>query len=257
MHTLTTYTGTIQPGKRTSRNLWFPTVNIHCGHINLPSGTYKVNVEIDHTCYHGLWPYFAQRGVFEVHLLDTDTSDYYHKEATIYPLCKIRENKSFNSRNELVTQIQDDIQRINTHPRTVMTFGTFDHVHPWHTYYLDQAKKRGDKLITIIARDKSVLQIKGRRPDHDEQTRSEHIQKLQVADVVVLWNLTDHMAIVRSYQPEVICLWYDQQVDEQSLLDNCINAGRHPYIIRIWAHQPDKYKSSLIKETSGLYSSLG
>ncbi|MEI6711388.1 MAG: adenylyltransferase/cytidyltransferase family protein [bacterium] len=41
-----------------------------------------------------------------------------------------------------------------------MTFGTFDRFHPGHEYYLREAKKLGDTLITIVARDNTVERIK-------------------------------------------------------------------------------------------------
>ena len=40
--------------------------------------------------------------------------------------------------------------------KTVMTFGTFDLAHPGHIFYLNEAKKLGDKLITVIARDANL-----------------------------------------------------------------------------------------------------
>ncbi len=43
---------------------------------------------------------------------------------------------------------------------TVMTFGTFDMFHPGHEYYLSEARKLGDTLITIVARDVTVTRIK-------------------------------------------------------------------------------------------------
>jgi len=42
----------------------------------------------------------------------------------------------------------------------VMTFGTFDRFHPGHEYYLREAKKLGDSLLTVIARDVTVIKIK-------------------------------------------------------------------------------------------------
>jgi FAD synthetase len=44
--------------------------------------------------------------------------------------------------------------------RVVMTFGTFDLLHPGHLHYLSEAKKLGDYLITIVARDATVERLK-------------------------------------------------------------------------------------------------
>lgn len=44
--------------------------------------------------------------------------------------------------------------------KIVMAFGTFDVFHPGHEYYLTQAKKYGDILIVVVARDKTVEKVK-------------------------------------------------------------------------------------------------
>ena len=44
--------------------------------------------------------------------------------------------------------------------KTVLTFGTFDIFHPGHLHYLKEAKKHGNCLIVIIARDTTVQRIK-------------------------------------------------------------------------------------------------
>lgn len=59
--------------------------------------------------------------------------------------------------------------------KLVMTFGTFDMFHPGHVYYLSEARKLGDELITIIARDVTVSKIKGRLPREKENVRLEKV----------------------------------------------------------------------------------
>ncbi|MCD4694128.1 adenylyltransferase/cytidyltransferase family protein, partial [bacterium] len=50
----------------------------------------------------------------------------------------------------------------------VMCFGTFDNLHLGHLFYLKEAKKFGDYLVVVIARDNNVKKIKGRCPREDE-----------------------------------------------------------------------------------------
>lgn len=38
----------------------------------------------------------------------------------------------------------------------VMVFGTFAVLHPGRLYFFNQAKKHGDKLIAVVARDVNV-----------------------------------------------------------------------------------------------------
>ena len=44
---------------------------------------------------------------------------------------------------------------------TVMAFGTFDVLHPGHHFYLEQARKLGDNLVVVVARDANVKKLKG------------------------------------------------------------------------------------------------
>jgi FAD synthetase len=44
--------------------------------------------------------------------------------------------------------------------KVVMTFGTFDMFHPGHRYYLSEARKEGDVLVVIVARDITVEKLK-------------------------------------------------------------------------------------------------
>jgi cytidyltransferase-like protein len=44
---------------------------------------------------------------------------------------------------------------------TVMVFGTFDGIHDGHRYFLNEAKKFGDKLVVAVAKDTTVKTLKG------------------------------------------------------------------------------------------------
>ncbi len=69
---------------------------------------------------------------------------------------------------------------------TVMTFGTFDIFHPGHAYYLSQAARLGERLITVVARDTTVLAIKGKMPRENEHRRREGVRESAIAHEVVL-----------------------------------------------------------------------
>ncbi|MEM2913737.1 MAG: adenylyltransferase/cytidyltransferase family protein, partial [Candidatus Bathyarchaeia archaeon] len=58
--------------------------------------------------------------------------------------------------------------------KVVLAEGTFDLLHYGHVYYLTNAKKLGgekSKLIVIVARDKTVERLKGRKPIIPEDQR--------------------------------------------------------------------------------------
>lgn len=94
----------------------------------------------------------------------------------------------------------------------VLTFGTFDDLHPGHHAYLNQAAKRGD-LFVIVARDANVLRIKGRAPLHDEHERVAALKSAFPEATVLLGNDTgDFLDPVRGLKPDLIVLGYDQKL---------------------------------------------
>ncbi len=123
--------------------------------------------------------------------------------------------------------------------KTVMTFGTFDLAHPGHIYYLTESKKHGDKLITVIARDKTLT----KKTQHDENFRLAQIQKLQIADLVILGSETNKLSVITQYNPDIICLGYDQKVNLNEL-KQITNAK----IITIESFKPHVFKSKLLKQ---------
>ena len=70
--------------------------------------------------------------------------------------------------------------------KKVMVFGTFDYIHKGHEFFLKEAKKHGDYLIVVIARDTNVLKFKGQAPMFTEDQRKDHIEKLGIANKVFL-----------------------------------------------------------------------
>ena len=93
----------------------------------------------------------------------------------------------------------------------ILLAGTFDILHPGHLNLLRQAKELGDFLIVVIARDENVLKAKGRKPYFDEDQRRLNLEKLNLADKVVLGDTQDKFKVLREEKPRRIALGYDQQ----------------------------------------------
>lgn len=134
-------------------------------------------------------------------------------------------------------------------PKTVMAFGTFDLFHAGHENYLQQAKKLGDYLIVIIARDETVQKIKGHTPTHNEKERFKNIKNSGLADKVVLGNKGDKHAVLKKFRPNVIALGYDQHVFTQRLEKTLIDLKLNADVVRMEAYFPQMYKSSLIRKS--------
>jgi cytidyltransferase-like protein len=125
--------------------------------------------------------------------------------------------------------------------KKVIVFGTFDVVHPGHIHMLKEAREYGDFLVVVVARDKTVCEVKGREPKNNEQTRLDGIMRLELADKVRLGCLGDHYQAIAEEKPNIIALGYDQR----AFVDNLENViDDNTQIVRLRPFLPDKFKSS-------------
>jgi FAD synthetase len=98
----------------------------------------------------------------------------------------------------------------------VMATGTFDLLHMGHIYYLKEAKKLGDKLVVVVARDSTVRKLK-HEPITPEEMRLDIIKELKIVDEAVLGHKDDMYATVKEIKPDIIALGYDQVHDEKKI----------------------------------------
>ena len=129
-----------------------------------------------------------------------------------------------------------------------MCAGTFDIIHPGHLYYLSEAKKYGDKLVVVVARDETSELFKGKKPMHNEKERLEDVRTLEIVDEAILGHLGDIFSIIEEIKPDVICLGYDQKVQKQELEEELKKRGIKADVIRIGPYMSHVYKSSKIKK---------
>lgn len=134
--------------------------------------------------------------------------------------------------------------------QTVMAAGTFDVLHKGHEFFLKEAKKRGSRLVAVIARDETVGKFKGRKPLYGEQARADAVRGLGIADEVLLGHKGDIFEIIEEVKPDVICLGYDQQVKEETLAAELKRRNIPARIVRLPSHEPHIYKSSKIRASS-------
>ncbi len=124
--------------------------------------------------------------------------------------------------------------------KKVMVFGTFDILHKGHLNFFSQARKYGDYLIVIVARDKTVKEVKGRKTRNNEKKRLMAVRKY--ADKAVLGYIRDKYKVIKKLKPDVICLGYDQKNFVKKLEDFKIP------VKKLKAFKPEKYKSSKIQK---------
>lgn len=136
--------------------------------------------------------------------------------------------------------------------KKIMVFGTFDIFHPGHRSFLKQAKKLGDYLIVVVARDKTVEITKKREPINKEAIRVKMIKDSQLADKVILGSLIDKYAAIKKYQPDTICLGYDQKYFIDGLQEELEKINlKKTKIVRLKSYRPEIYKTSKLKLDSG------
>jgi len=149
-----------------------------------------------------------------------------------------------------MTQVKKPkIKQLTRDKIKIMTFGTFDIFHLGHKSFLKQAKEFGNYLIVVVARDKTVKNIKKRLPQNNECDRSQVIMKSNLADKIVLGSLTDKYVVINKYQPKIICLGYDQKVNLKELKEKLIEFDLcGTKLVRLDSFHPEKYKSSKLRE---------
>lgn len=129
----------------------------------------------------------------------------------------------------------------------VLCTGTFDMLHAGHLNYFEQAKRHGDTLIVIVARDSTVEREKKRKAVMNEHERLNAVQSLNIVDKAVLGNEGDKLKTVAALKPDIICLGYDQRVDEAQLASQLKQRGISAKIIRAKPYKEKMYKSSILK----------
>lgn len=119
----------------------------------------------------------------------------------------------------------------------VLASGVFDLVHYGHVRFIEEAKKIGGKntrLIVIVARDRTVQRLKGRKPIISEDQRRAVIESLKPVDEAILGyeDLSFEDTILK-VNPNIIAMGHDQQVLEKHIRDFITQHNLNIRVIRI------------------------
>ncbi|MEM0286724.1 MAG: adenylyltransferase/cytidyltransferase family protein [Nitrososphaerota archaeon] len=149
--------------------------------------------------------------------------------------------------------IQDDLGRLNltdigrSSIKVVMAGGVFDIIHLGHVYTLNKAKSLGDALIVSVARDTTVLKLRGKPPINDEDIRVRQVASIKAVDAAVLGSERDIYDTVERIRPDIITIGYDQKYDEEEMKKRSAERGVTVEVIRLDTPHPG-IKSSSIKQ---------
>ena len=114
----------------------------------------------------------------------------------------------------------------------VMATGVFDLLHAGHLYFLTEAKKLGDELVVVVARDQTARRLK-HEPYVPEQLRREMVEALKPVDRAVLGSTTDIYETVVAVRPNLIALGYNQIWNENEIIQECARRGVPVKVARI------------------------
>ena len=132
--------------------------------------------------------------------------------------------------------------------RVVLASGAFDLLHYGHVYYLTNAKKAGGpnaKLVVIVAKDKTVENLKGSRPIIPEDQRRALVESLKVVDEAILgYENMDMLRVIEKVKPDVIALGYDEERIENELKRLIAERNLNIEVVRIGRFEEEELVSS-------------
>jgi cytidyltransferase-like protein len=124
----------------------------------------------------------------------------------------------------------------------VLTGGVFDILHIGHVYTLEEAKKHGDVLVVVVAKDQHIKNKK-RKLIHSQEYRTKMVEFLKPVDVSLLGR-EDPKEVLEFVKPDIVVFGYDQEV--------FINSKDIKIIKLEKRLEEDKFKTSKIIEELGV-----
>lgn len=248
------YEGIVQKGAQRGKDLGFPTANIPFSDESV-SGIYAANARLDGVEYRAAVYIDKERRLLEAHFLDASV-EAYGKMLKVELLSKIREHKDFGIDTDLRAAIAEDVESVRAYfsNRTrIMIFGTFDMIHQGHEHFFAQARALAPNpyLLVSVARDESVMRIKGQVSRLSEEARRVQVAAHPLVDEAVLGDTTGYMPHIKAAHPDIIALGYDQVGEYVDHLESDLKqAGLSVRIVRLEAHQPDVFKTSKLSQVA-------
>ncbi len=113
-----------------------------------------------------------------------------------------------------------------------MATGVFDLLHPGHVYFLTEARKLGDELVVVVARDSTARKFK-HEPITPEATRVRMVASLKPVDLALLGHEGNIYEILPEVRPDVIVLGFDQAHDETRIVEEARRRGIETKVVRL------------------------
>ena len=114
----------------------------------------------------------------------------------------------------------------------VMATGVFDLLHTGHVHFLTEARRLGDELVVVVARDSSARRFK-HEPIMGEASRVQLVAALKPVDRAVLGHEGSIYEILDEIRPDIIALGFDQIHNEDKVLEECRKRGLATKVVRL------------------------
>lgn len=114
---------------------------------------------------------------------------------------------------------------VNIVMKKVLAGGCFNKIHKGHVFFLKSAKKLGEYLVVVVSNDKLNKKKYGKK-SVPARIRKRNIEKLKIADKVVVGHRSNFVAVVKKEKPDIIALGYDQKLPVKKSLVKGIKIKR-------------------------------
>lgn len=128
--------------------------------------------------------------------------------------------------------------------KVVLAAGTFDIIHLGHVLTLEQARRLGDALVVVVARDMNVKKIKGKLPVLPENERLGLVSELKPVDVAVLGDLDNKYSIIKLVKPDIIAIGPTQPVSTDEIKEFLKKNKIESQIVKLEARKETSPKST-------------
>ena len=132
--------------------------------------------------------------------------------------------------------------------KVVFIGGTFEVIHPGHIYTIQQAKKLGDVLVAVVARDATVRRRKGRDPIVSEEERRKVLSAIRYVDVAMLGSESNIYDTLEKVSPDIVALGYDQYHREEEIAREAERRGIRLSVVRLSSPSPALKTSKILAQ---------
>ncbi|MCL4333251.1 MAG: FAD synthase [Candidatus Thermoplasmatota archaeon] len=125
----------------------------------------------------------------------------------------------------------------------VLATGVFDILHPGHVHFLTEAKKLGDELVVVVARDSVAKRMK-RLPFIPENIRVAMVASLKPVDRAILGVEGNIYDILSDIRPDIVALGYDQEFDPNEIISEGKKRGLDLRVVKISQYSETEFNGT-------------